>query len=140
MIQGLADVAILRLLPPSVFWPRPQVDSAVVTIQPSQSKRSKVDDVAWFHEVVPMLFLHRRKCLRHVLAMGWCSGMSKAEVDRWLESYGISGNLRAESLEVEQFLVLARALRQQQGGSSGDLSNNPMEADANNEPGDDHQD
>ncbi len=52
MIQALADVSIVRSLPPTVFWPRPQVDSAVVAVRPSIEKRSAVGDVAWFHEIV----------------------------------------------------------------------------------------
>ena len=137
LIQALADVSIVRLLPPSVFWPRPQVDSAVVTIRPSRSKRDFLGDVPWFHEVVAALFLQRRKCLRHVLAMTWCSGLSNAEVDRWLETYGINGELRAESLGVDQFLLLARALREHHGNPARELLNKPDESDTNIEPDDD---
>ena len=82
MIQALADVSIVRSLPPTVFWPRPQVDSAVVAIRPRRrQKRAAVGDVAWFHEIVRRLFFHRRKYIRHVLAATWRDEWSKAEVD-----------------------------------------------------------
>ena len=34
VVQALADVSLVRALPPSVFWPRPKVESAVVAIGP----------------------------------------------------------------------------------------------------------
>jgi 16S rRNA (adenine1518-N6/adenine1519-N6)-dimethyltransferase len=115
VLQGLADVSIVRLLPPTVFWPRPQVDSAVVAVRPNAAKRIAVGDVAWFHEIVRRLFFHRRKYIRHVLAATWRDRWTKAEVDTWLEAQGLSGQLRAESLNVDEFLALAMALRERWG-------------------------
>jgi 16S rRNA (adenine1518-N6/adenine1519-N6)-dimethyltransferase len=111
LVQALADVAIVRGLPPSVFWPPPKVDSAIVAIRPDAARRARVGDVPWFHQVVRQVFLHRRKLLRHVLADLRRDEWTKAEVDAWLESLGFSGRLRAEALAVEQFLALAHALR-----------------------------
>ena len=115
VVQALADVSIVRSLPPTVFWPRPKVDSAVVAIRPSAVKRAAVGDVAWFHDFVRRVFFHRRKYMRHVLAATWRDRWTKAEVDAWLESQGLSGQLRAEALDVEEFLALAHALRERWG-------------------------
>src|SRR5262249_30877925 len=49
LVQALADCTIVRTLPPSVFWPRPQVESAIVLIEPSPEKRAAIADLAWFH-------------------------------------------------------------------------------------------
>ena len=105
-------MSIVRGLPPSVFWPRPKVDSAVVAIRPDPARRARVGDVAWFHQFVRQVFLHRRKYIRHVLAGLWRDEWTKAEVDAWLESQGLSGQLRAEALDVEEFVALAHALRE----------------------------
>ena len=115
VVQALADVSIIRALPPSVFWPRPKVDSAVVAIRPDPQKRAAVVDVAGFHGLVRRVFLHRRKYLRHALAGMWPERWTKAEVDRWLESQGQSGQIRAEALDVAEFVALARALRDRFG-------------------------
>src|SRR5581483_6712424 len=32
LVQSVADPLLVRRLPPAVFWPRPQVDSAIVLI------------------------------------------------------------------------------------------------------------
>jgi 16S rRNA (adenine1518-N6/adenine1519-N6)-dimethyltransferase len=115
VLQGLADVTIVRSLPPSVFWPRPKVDSAVVAIRPNPAKRAAVGDVTWFHEIVRRVFFHRRKYIRHVLASTWRDQWSKAEVDSWLGAQGLSGRIRAESLNVDEFLALALALQKRWG-------------------------
>jgi 16S rRNA (adenine1518-N6/adenine1519-N6)-dimethyltransferase len=111
LVQALAEVSIVRGLPPSVFWPRPKVDSAVVAIRPDANRRAQVGDVAWFHQLVRQIFLHRRKYIRHVLAGLWREEWTKPEVDAWLEAQGLSGQLRAEALDVEEFIGLAHALR-----------------------------
>jgi 16S rRNA (adenine1518-N6/adenine1519-N6)-dimethyltransferase len=111
LVQALAEVSIVRGLPPSVFWPRPKVDSAVVSVRPGAEKRDRVGDVAWFHRLVRQIFLHRRKYIRHVLAGLWRDEWTKPEVDAWLEAQGLSGQLRAEALDVEDFIGLAHALR-----------------------------
>jgi 16S rRNA (adenine1518-N6/adenine1519-N6)-dimethyltransferase len=134
VLQGLADVSIVRSLPPSVFWPRPQVDSAVVAVRPNAAKRIAVGDVAWFHEIVRRLFFHRRKYIRHVLAVTWHDRWTKAEVDTWLEARGLRGQLRAESLNVDEFLALAKALHERWGDAPGEGLANADEHAAGAEP------
>jgi len=114
IIQSLAEVSIVRVLPPSVFWPRPKVESTVVAIRPDPARRATID-VVWFHDMVRKLFLHRRKNLRHVLSAIWRDQWTKAEAENWLESLGIDGQLRAEALGMDQFQTLARALKERWG-------------------------
>lgn len=112
VVRALAEASIVRGLPPSVFWPRPKVDSAIVAIRPDPERRARVGDVHWFHQLVRRVFLHRRKYIRHVLAGLWRDQWTKADVDAWLEAQGLSGQLRAEAIDVEQFIALAHALRE----------------------------
>ena len=37
-MQALCDCEILRTLPPSVFWPRPRVDSAIIRVKPNEAE------------------------------------------------------------------------------------------------------
>jgi 16S rRNA (adenine1518-N6/adenine1519-N6)-dimethyltransferase len=133
VVGALADVAIVRSLPPTVFWPQPQVDSAVVKIRPDALRRTAIGNVAWFHAVVRRLFLHRRKYLRHVLAATWRERWSKSDVDAWLQTRGFNGQVRAESLTVGEFIVLAKALHDQFAELPGariiDQSNSEPEVD-----------
>jgi 16S rRNA (adenine1518-N6/adenine1519-N6)-dimethyltransferase len=112
LVQALADVELVRTLPPSVFWPRPKVDSALVAITPNPAKRAAIVDLAWFHSVIRRLFLLRRKNLRRVLHSLWRDQITRPEVDALLESIGLTGLVRAEALNVEELLALSSKLRE----------------------------
>lgn len=111
LIQALADITLVRTLPPTVFWPRPKVDSAIVSIRPDPAKRALVGDVAWFHQVVRQLFLHRRKNLRRVLYSLWRGAWTKPEVDALLDGLGLTGLVRAEAMNVEELIALTQELK-----------------------------
>jgi 16S rRNA (adenine1518-N6/adenine1519-N6)-dimethyltransferase len=109
LVQSLADVEIVRRLPPSVFWPRPQVDSAFVRILPNSLKRAAIGDVARFRVFLRDLYTHRRKNLRGAL-IGWPGGRrNKNDVDSKLAELGIIGTVRAEDLDLQQHHRLCAA-------------------------------
>lgn len=106
LVQSLAEVEVIRKVAPSNFFPRPQVDSAIVRIRPDPVRRAKVGDVPRFRAYLRDLFVHRRKNLRQALT-GWPRGrQDKATVDARLRSLGIDGQARAEDLTIEQHLRL----------------------------------
>ncbi len=112
LIRALTDFTLVRTLPPSVFWPRPKVDSAVIALVPNEAKRALIGDLAWFHSVVRRIFLHRRKNLRRVLYSLWRDRwVDKGEVDALLDGLGLTGQVRAEAMNVEEHIALAVALR-----------------------------
>lgn len=115
LMQALADVSLVRALPPSVFWPRPRVESAVILIVPNAKKKALIDDLPWFHSVVRRIFLHRRKHLRGVLHAMGKDRWAKPEVDALVESLGLQGNVRAEAMNVEEWIGLADALKRKFG-------------------------
>lgn len=115
VVQALADVELVRVLPPSVFWPRPKVDSAIVTITARPENRAAIADLPWFQAVVRRVFQHRRKHLRGILASAWGSAWSKADADALLESQGLDGQLRPEALDVPEWVALTDALKQRLG-------------------------
>jgi 16S rRNA (adenine1518-N6/adenine1519-N6)-dimethyltransferase len=106
MTQSIADVTIVRRLPPTVFWPRPQVESAIVLIRPNAAKRERVGDVVRFRHFLRDLYVHRRKNLRGALVSLPNANFSKEEVDAKLAELGIEGTIRAEALDPEQHLRL----------------------------------
>jgi 16S rRNA (adenine1518-N6/adenine1519-N6)-dimethyltransferase len=110
MIQSLADARIIRRLPPQAFWPRPQVESAILEIRPNAAKRAKIPDLAVFHRFVHNLYLHRRKNLRGALWPYYGQTFSRPELDALLERHGFHPGGRAEALTVEQHLALSQAL------------------------------
>jgi 16S rRNA (adenine1518-N6/adenine1519-N6)-dimethyltransferase len=110
LVQSVADVeAVRRRVSPAVFWPRPQVASAIMLIRPNAAKRERVDDVARFRHFLRDLYNHRRKNLRGALAALPGGRWDKAEVDRKLGELGLAGTVRAEELDIEQHLRLSEA-------------------------------
>lgn len=111
-MQALCDCEILRVLPPTVFWPRPKVDSAILRIRPNAEKRERIRDLEFFHTKLRALFFHRRKFLRSQLATAVQEELDKADVDAILEKFGLAPNLRAEQLTVDQIIELLEAFRE----------------------------
>lgn len=110
IVRALAEIEIVRILPPSVFWPRPKVESAVVSIRSNPAKRSRLEasgGVERFHTIVRELFLHRRKTLRGVLARPSAAlAASFPDGEARLRAAGIDGMRRAETLSVDEFVAL----------------------------------
>jgi 16S rRNA (adenine1518-N6/adenine1519-N6)-dimethyltransferase len=109
MMQSLADVEVLRKLPASVFWPRPQVESGIVRIIPNAEKRKQVSDVQRLRNFLRDLYSHRRKNLRGALISMTGKQHEKTVVDAKLAELGYAGTERAETLTIAQHLQLCEA-------------------------------
>ena len=106
LVQSIADVELVRKLPPTVFWPRPQVASAIVLIRPNEDKRRRIADLQRWRVFLRDLYSHRRKNVRGALA-GWPSGRKDKDfVDRELANLGFDATQRAETLDVDQHFRL----------------------------------
>lgn len=103
---------ILRVLPPSVFWPRPKVDSAILRLDVEPERRARIDDLARFQAFVRDVFCHRRKLLRGVL-LGMAGGKREAtareRVEAVFTSLGLAPDTRAEDIPPDRFILLERA-------------------------------
>jgi 16S rRNA (adenine1518-N6/adenine1519-N6)-dimethyltransferase len=111
-VQSQCRCQVLRVLPPSVFWPRPKVSSAFIQIVLDPARRDRIPDRAFFHDFVRSIFCHRRKFLRSEL-LGVCKDrLDKAGVDRVLARQGLDGTQRAECLDPEAMLALCEAVRE----------------------------
>ena len=88
------------------FMPQPKVDSTVLKLIPRKEPAVKVKDEKLFFEVVKAGFSQRRKTLRNSLKT---LGKSRETVDLALETAGINGERRAETLSLEEFGALADA-------------------------------
>ncbi len=117
-VQSLCRVEIVRVLPPTVFWPRPKVHSAIVRLDAVGEWRQRFPDLEHFHQTVRSLFFHRRKFLRSVVISAMKGRLEKDTVDRILGQLGHPSQRRAEELSVREIQVLAETLRQAEGGKA----------------------
>lgn len=110
-MQSQCRCRIVRVMAPSVFWPRPAVDSAIIEVIPDATLRERIVDIDFFHEKLRALFFHRRKFLRSQLAIAFQSEISREQVDELLAKFQIDANARAEQLPVAQVIELIEAAR-----------------------------
>jgi 16S rRNA (adenine1518-N6/adenine1519-N6)-dimethyltransferase len=100
-----ADAEILRNVPPSVFWPRPHVGSAVVRLR--RHAPLSVNRDALFL-VIEVAFAERRKTMRSAVRR---LGVEPDRVAEVLRSAEIDPNARPESLPLDRFAALAEVVR-----------------------------
>jgi len=89
----------------TVFWPVPNVDSALVAFTRGPG-RDGAPDRALVFAIVDAAFAQRRKTLRAALA-GWAGSADAAE--RLLREAGVDPALRGEALGVAQYIRIAEA-------------------------------
>lgn len=100
---GKPDVAFK--IPPSAFYPQPNVDSAVLRIVPHA--QPLYGDVMAFFRWAKAGFSQPRKQLRNTLASGL--NMTKPEVEAVLAKAGIDPARRPETLAVAEWVRVAEA-------------------------------
>ena len=108
-LQSQCNVEMLKQLGPTVFWPRPKVDSAIMKLTPNSERRNQISDRTFFHDFIRRLFGFRRKFIRSVLVGMFRKQLSKPEVDAVLADMEIEHNVRAEQLDVPTLVQLSNA-------------------------------
>lgn len=114
-LQSQCRVEIVRVMPPTVFWPRPKVTSAIVHVVLDEKLRGRIPDREFFHGFIRAMFFHRRKFLRSELLSAFKKRLTKPEVDRILGEMGVEPTIRAERLDVDTMLALAELVRAEVG-------------------------
>jgi 16S rRNA (adenine1518-N6/adenine1519-N6)-dimethyltransferase len=116
-VQFYARPRLVGHVPAAAFYPRPQVDSAIVRLDVYHQSPVPVDDVPRFFRVVAAGFSQPRKQLKNALAR--CLGLPIATVVEALTAAEIAPQQRAESLSLDAWALLAPRL--QVGGRAGAL-------------------
>jgi 16S rRNA (adenine1518-N6/adenine1519-N6)-dimethyltransferase len=98
--------SLVRSVPPSVFWPRPSVESVIVRLERRDEPAVGVaEDRLW--AVVDAGFAERRKTMRNALRR---LGLEGGDAGDLLRDAGIDPSARAETLSLEEFARIAEAL------------------------------
>ena len=107
-VQYFGQVRIVNRLKPAAFWPRPDVDSAVVRVDVTPQPTVEVPDEAAFFRVVRAGFGQKRKQLKNSLGGGL--GMPAAAAAELLDQAGIDPRRRAETLALDEWASLTRVV------------------------------
>jgi len=107
-----AEGSLVRRVPPSVFWPRPKVESVVVRlIRRDRPAVAVADERLW--RVVDAGFAERRKTMRNAVRR---LGPDPDRADELLRAAGIDPSARAETLSIQDFARLAEVMPEPGGG------------------------
>jgi len=106
-LAATGEVKTIRNLKPTVFWPQPQVNSAMVSFVRSKEKARRIKNMRLFSEVVGLFMGHRRKMLKTCskLALG-----RAAKINNWLEIFKqcrINPQNRPGQLLPEDYITMA---------------------------------
>jgi 16S rRNA (adenine1518-N6/adenine1519-N6)-dimethyltransferase len=96
------------VVPPSCFYPRPKVDSAVVKMAFRERPLVDLQNPEIFRELVRSSFAQRRKTLLNNLKNSRFSDSGR--IESILYNCGIDGKRRAESLSPEEFGMLSNEI------------------------------
>ncbi|MBI1279150.1 MAG: ribosomal RNA small subunit methyltransferase A [Anaerolineaceae bacterium] len=106
-VQVFGRPQIAARLNPSVFWPRPEVESAVVRIDIYDKPIVDISDYKTFFRVVRAGFGQKRKQLKNALSSGL--GLDAEKTAFVFDTSKIDSRRRAETLTLDEWAVLTQA-------------------------------
>lgn len=109
-VQYYSDANINFIVPPGCFMPRPNVDSAVITLTIHKGSRFSVENEDLMFEIIKASFAQRRKTLLNGLNNAPNLKFTKEDVISALNEMGIDERIRGEALSVEDFANLSNIL------------------------------
>lgn len=109
-IQAVYEVAIRKVVNSTCFWPRPGVESAVVSMKKRSDGAFVLKDRCLFHLIVKYSFMQRRKQLASTLSrIPKLAATPPGEWRQILEGLGIDSCARPEDLAIGDWCHLADA-------------------------------
>lgn len=110
-VQYYAKPEIACIVPPNCFMPRPNVDSAVLNLDPYEAAPVSVKNPKFMFQIIRASFNQRRKTLANGIAGGGL-GIDRLTVEEVLESLGMPKTVRGETLGLTEFAKIADALKE----------------------------
>lgn len=106
-VQYYGQVRIIDTIKAGAFWPRPDVDSAVIRID-LEKPQTNIDDTDLFFRIVKTGFSQKRKQLQKNLRQ---LGYDRAIIAAALEQARVDGRRRAETLSLDEWRQLCTAFQ-----------------------------
>jgi 16S rRNA (adenine1518-N6/adenine1519-N6)-dimethyltransferase len=108
-VQFYCNAQIVDRIPAGAFYPAPKVDSAVVRMRRRAEPAVSGVTGEQFFRVARAGFGQRRKQLRNSLAAGL--GVPPPQAEAWLRAAGVDPQRRAETLTIDEWGALAKAVQ-----------------------------
>lgn len=112
LLQMYASLEKLFDVPASCFYPKPKVESAIIHGKFHEKPLYELKDESFFSRIVKAAFAQRRKMLiNNLKSAGFLKELSDADLKSALETAGIDGKRRGETLTIEEFGLLSNILK-----------------------------
>ena len=99
--QSIFDIEKKTILPATVFYPKPKIDSIVLNF--TVKEQTSLHSIKNLEKITRLAFTKRRKTIKNSLS-------SIENLKTLLESINVSENIRAEELSVKDYIKLANSL------------------------------
>ena len=106
-VNAICDTEIIEYIDRDMFYPAPNVDSAVCKIVLNKDK-FYIKDINAFRKLVKTSFIMRRKTLVNNLIKGY--NISRETCEEILQSFNLEVTVRGEDLSPKQFIDLSHKL------------------------------
>lgn len=111
LVQAFCEVEVRARVSRHSFWPRPDVDSALLRLR-FLSEPKLQSSVEGFKRAVRAAFGWRRKTLLKALTLAPELALPRERAEKLLQQIGIEGSRRGEMLTLEELDRLAQALEE----------------------------
>jgi len=106
LVQSYMNTRIKFKVSPNSFWPKPNVDSVIIELNPRETDLLNTDERIMFNKIVKSAFHFRRKKMINNLK-------NIADINKLKSAYlelGFEENIRAEMLNLKDFVNFTKAL------------------------------
>jgi 16S rRNA (adenine1518-N6/adenine1519-N6)-dimethyltransferase len=109
--QLFSEVEVVKTLPPEVFWPRPEVYSALVKISVNKERfAGRMTDYFFFKKIIHAIFTSRRKTLLNSLEQLKLPNVSRERLRKIIECMQLDERVRGEVLKLDHLISLSEAV------------------------------
>ena len=107
LMAATGDVEKIRVLKPTVFWPAPQVHSAMIRYVRSEERAGQIKDTNLLAELINLFMQHRRNTLRSCSRFAAATLAHINDWDNVFEQCSVDATARPAQISPEQYVSLA---------------------------------
>jgi 16S rRNA (adenine1518-N6/adenine1519-N6)-dimethyltransferase len=110
LLQATGHIELVRILKPSVFWPQPKVDSAVVKYTRDQAKTDRIHSLPLLAATLALFLGQRRKQIKAAAKNAQGSLKSIHDWPALFAHCHMPPHLRPDQITPDQYVQLANLL------------------------------
>jgi len=109
--QYYSNIEKIHIVKPSVFYPKPEVDSMIIRINFFDKPLVLVENELLFFEVIRAVFQQRRKNVANSLKIYFKDKIEKDKLENMLIKMGYSPDKRGEEFSIQEFARLTAEIQ-----------------------------